>query len=84
VALILGAAVGLVNAKLTGIIMGSDVSVQKVMMVYMLHIVICVAYLAVVLLASRLLEADSTYTLLSGATGLVLTSIIMAAANKKK
>ena len=83
-ALVLGAAVGLANSKITGIIMAGDVSVQRVMTVYMLHMLISFAFLALVLLASRLLDADSTYTLLAGATGLVLTSVVLAAVKKKK
>jgi hypothetical protein len=81
---VLGIGVGLLNTWITAALMGKDITVNRVMGVYAAHLGITVVFLALVLVACRLAGMDSTWPLLAGATGVVLTSVIAAMVKKTK
>ncbi len=77
-----GAAVGLLNGWLTSRVLERAVSVNRVMLVNLLHLLLAAVYLLLVTLACRFLGVDASKPLLLGAAGLVLVPILMAALRK--
>lgn len=80
----LGGAVSLLNFYITNKSTQNKEGMQRVMMVSILRMIICVAYIAAVFAVCELLEIDAVFPLLGAGLGITVLAIVFALALSRK